>query len=137
MAELQTLNMYLLICSCVHAKFSDFASWTDSNGNHHTYFSTNTTNKCVIKDQWGREEDFCNCDHYVDEEQRHDTLTITAKELLPLKSFHYGRLGASPHRAAVSIGPLICKGIIQSPLKTCEDHLRAGNPPGYYLVWIK
>ena len=70
--------------SCYISKFSQFASWTDRNGNHHQFFTNDSTNicECKIDDSCFKIHDIvepnCNCDH-GDVVRRQDEIKITNK----------------------------------------------------------
>ena len=70
--------------SCYISKFSQFASWTDRNGNHHQFFTNDSTNicECKIDDSFFKIHDIvepnCNCDH-GDVLRRQDEIKITNK----------------------------------------------------------
>lgn len=102
---------------CIAAQFTDFASWTDANGEDHKYFTGSESNdcQCSLNDTCLSKNEqvsiSCNCD-YKDSSPRQDKIRITSKKLLPLKSFHYGHMDSKPHHAgSVQIGPLVCQGL--------------------------
>ena len=70
--------------TCYISKFSQFASWTDRNGNYHQFFTNSSINICECKkdDSCFKIQDIvepnCNCDH-SDVVQRQDEIKITNK----------------------------------------------------------
>ena len=58
------------------------------------------------------------------------------KDILPLRSFHYGLFYHQDQKASVSIGPLVCEGM--KPLPTfandCKSIKEMGQPYGYYIL---
>ena len=72
---------------CQSSKITQFASWTDFNGNHHEYFSSNQNNICECAKNGscsviGQSKTECNCDHASpierqDEIQIHDKVKMT------------------------------------------------------------
>ena len=127
---------------CYISKFTDFASWTDINGGKHKYFSNKAKNVCECANNststcfkiHGANDYSCNC-NVGDPTEREDVIRITNKEILPLKSFHYGSFFHSNQKASVSIGPLVCEGM--KPLPTFADNCKSikemGQPNGFYL----
>ena len=58
------------------------------------------------------------------------------KDILPLKSFHYGLFYHQDQKASVSIGPLVCEGMKPLPTfaKDCKSIKDLGQPDGYYIT---
>ena len=104
-------------CFMAPLRFDDVDQgfWTDKNGNAQNFFHGDNAGTHVC--QCGEDNScvdssldlVCNCDA-KSPIWRSDNGRITAKELLPIKSFSYGPLVYDLERANVTIGRISCTG---------------------------
>ena len=104
-------------CFMAPLRFDDVDQgyWTDWDGNTQVFFHGNNPGTHVC--QCGEDQScvdstldlVCNCDS-KSPTWYSDIGRITAKNLLPIKSFHYGPLEFDLERANVTIGRLTCSG---------------------------
>ena len=95
----------------------DNGFWTDNNGDNQAFFNGAHPGQHICacgEDQTcgdARVDLVCNCDQkspvWTSDDGR-----ITAKDLLPIKSFHYGPLKYDVERANITVGRLTCSGIL-------------------------
>ena len=109
-------------CFMAPLRFDDVDQgfWTDRHGNPQFFFNGNNPGTHVC--QCGEEQScvdstldlVCNCDS-KSPTWYSDNGRITAKDLLPIESFHYGPLEFDLERANVTIGRLTCTGEPPTP----------------------
>ena len=95
----------------------DHGYWIDSNGNPQSFFNGNHPGDHICS--CGEDDSCvdssiglqCNCDSN-NPTWDSDVGFITSKDLLPIASFNYGPLEFDAERAMVTVGRLICSGMI-------------------------